>query len=332
MSTSEGLPPETVSRRISANLIGFADPEEGSRFGRALAEAMHRISGAIDLERLDGITVSFDYDAALTSLDRGFNSTQPLKGTSSDLLLGVAMTPTVLRDGLVKAHMLFHAPFITPLVGNDQKLQRQAFCLLVHESGHVEGIKHLDMAFPGRILRPVKVNNPFLFQAAESIWLEYCACRISAVLAEEQTVIYETSLVSVLEVANERAKAAIRQYRLHHDLAKVMEEAGHYICQPLKIGAYLFGHLDGLSLDLNAVPAAGSAIRETQYERCMRDMHDALRGLWSRLGQWTDAAEFNVLEHIASQTMAERGMIFKNLDDGSTYLDIPFTPETMPHL
>lgn len=332
MHTPEPQPPETVSRQISASLHGFADPEEGTRFGQALGEAMRLISRVINLERLDGITVSFDYEDALASLDRGFNSTQPLKGTSSDLLLGVAMTPAVLRDGIVKAHMVFHAPFITPLMGGDEKLQRQAFSLLAHESGHVEGLKHFDMAFPGSILRPVRVNNHFLFQVAEGIWSEYCACRVSAELAEEQTAVYETSLVSVLEVANERAKAAIREYRLHHDLEKVMQEAGHYICQPLKIGAYLLGHLDGLSLDLHAVPAAESALRETQYERCMMDLRDVLRGLWSRLGRWTDIAEFHVLEHIASQTMADRGMIFRNLDNGSIYLDIPFTPETMPHL
>jgi hypothetical protein len=233
------------------------------------------------------------------------------------------MTPAVLRNGIAKAHMVFHAPFITPLMGGDEKLQRQAFSLLAHEGGHVEGIKHLETAFPGRMFRPTKVNNHFLFQVAESIWSEYCACRISAVFGEEQTAIYENSLVSVLNIASERANAAIWEYRFHGDLEKVIQEAGNYICQPLKIGAYLLGHLDGLKLDLSAVPAAESAIRDTQYQRCMMDLRDALRGLWSRLGCWSDVAEFDVVERIACQTMAERGMIFRNLADSSLYLEIP---------
>jgi hypothetical protein len=323
MSTPEPPPPQTVSRQINASLIGFAETEETGKFSRTLAETIELISGVINLERLDGITIAFDYDAAMASLDRGFTSTQPLKKTSSDLLLGVAMSPTVLRNGIVKAHMIFHAPFITPLVGEDEQLQRQACYLLAHESGHVEGIKHLDTAFPGRILCPIKTNNHFLFQIAEGLWSEYCACRISAVFGEDQTVSYENSLVSVLKIASERANAAIWEYRFHGDLEKVVQEAGNYICHPLKIGAYFLGHLDGLKLDLNAVPAAQTAMRETQYELCMKDLHDALRGLWSRLGCWSDVAEFDVLGRIAHQAMAERGMIFRNLADGTLYLEIP---------
>jgi hypothetical protein len=180
------------------------------------------------------------------------------------------------------------------------------------------------------VLRAVPTKNVFLHQVAESIWTEYDACRSSAIFRRKEISIYEESLVSVLKVARERANAAIREYRLHGDLDKVTQEAGQHICGPLKIGAYLLGHLDGIGLDLEAVPAAQAAIQEAQYERCMIELRDALRGLWSQRGCWSDVAEFHVLENLAKEAMAERGMIFRDLDDGSVYLDIPATPETMP--
>ena len=302
--------------------MGFPDTERANAFAEVIGDAARIVSTVIDLDRLDGITVGFDYDAALASLDRGISSTQPLKKTSSDLLLGVAMTPTVLRDGVIKAHMIFYAPVVMALDGADEEAQRRALFLLAHESGHVEAIKHLDTAFPETLLRcAVKTKNVFLYQVAESIWSEYCACRTSAIFGREQTSIYEDALASVLKVARDRANAAIRDYRFHHDLNRVTQEAGQHICEPLRIGAYLFGHLDGLGLDLGTVPAA--EIREAQYERCMIELRDALRSLWSRLGRWSDVAEFHVLENVAKEAMAERGMIFEDFEDGSVYLHIP---------
>ncbi|HSS30086.1 MAG TPA: hypothetical protein VLL06_03620 [Nitrospiraceae bacterium] len=314
---------QTAPEQISVKLTGFADSEQANRFGHAIAETVRLISTVIDLERLDGITVSFDYDAALASLDRGFNETAPLKKTSTDLLLGVAMSAPVLREGVVKAHMIYYAPVVTALDGGDEESQRRALSLLAHECGHVEAIKHSDMAFPDRMFRPVHGKIHFLNEIAESIWSEYSACRISAIFGKELTSIYEDSFVSVLRVARDRTNAAIREYRLHADLSRVLQEAGQHICQPLKIGAYLFGHLDGLKLEFDVVPTTEAALRETQYDRCMNEMHEALRELWSRLGRWSDVAEFDVLENIAREALAERGMIFTAIDDERWHLDIP---------
>jgi hypothetical protein len=93
-------PPQTAPETIPFSMRGFQDAVHAERFAQLLAILIRGISRYINLERLDGVTVAFDYDEALAELDRGFTPGRPLTRTSDDLILGVAMAPAVLRDGM----------------------------------------------------------------------------------------------------------------------------------------------------------------------------------------------------------------------------------------
>jgi hypothetical protein len=122
MSNRESdLPVPTTPGSVSVSLRGFADAKHAEGFGRVIAYTVGSISRFIDLQRLDGITVAFDYDDALAQLDRGYRATTPLTRTSNDQILGVAMAPAVLREGQVKAHLVFSASFVLPLENEDDE-------------------------------------------------------------------------------------------------------------------------------------------------------------------------------------------------------------------
>ena len=208
------------------------------------------------------VTIAHDYEDALAQLDRGYQATRPLTRTADDQLLGVAMAPAVLRDGVVKAHLVFHAPFVLPLEDEQSEHYRQALYLIAHECGHIEYLKHRDECFPGIILQEqiTDYEQALLERIASALWEEYAACRASAILGAEQASVFEESLVSVLSVARDQANAAIRSYRLHSDIDRVLEEAGRPLSKPLRLAAYLFGHLDGTDADLDTVPQARDAL------------------------------------------------------------------------
>lgn len=71
-------------------------------FAYDLAAYIRYISKYINLERLDGVTVAFEYKEALNTLDRGFQPSEPLIATSSQEIVGVAMTPL----GAVDIHFI----------------------------------------------------------------------------------------------------------------------------------------------------------------------------------------------------------------------------------
>ena len=85
------------------------------------------------------------------------------------------MTATVLRDGTVKAHLVFDVPFVFPLRDGAGERFNQALYLVAHECGHVEGLKDRDESFPGVILRePIaSYEGALLEEVASAIWEEY---------------------------------------------------------------------------------------------------------------------------------------------------------------
>ena len=146
-------PPPTAPESIQVSLRGFTDAAGAEQFGNTMGVAIREFSRYIDLERLDGITIAYDYEDALAQLDRGYETTRPLTRTADNQLLGVAVAPAVLRDGAVKAHLVFHAPFVLPLEDAQSEHYRQALYLIAHECGHIEDLKHRDECFPGIILQ-----------------------------------------------------------------------------------------------------------------------------------------------------------------------------------
>jgi hypothetical protein len=187
------LPPPTAPETIDVSLRGFQDKATAERFGHIIADVVHSISRYINLERLDGITVAFDYDEALAQLDRGYNPSKPLTRTGTDKLVGVAMSPAVLRDGVVKSRLVFHAPFVLGLEEPNTENFRRALYLVAHECGHVQDLKERDEAFPETILRRPFANDEeaILGQFSTVIWEEYAASRVSAIFGEDQSAIYE---------------------------------------------------------------------------------------------------------------------------------------------
>jgi hypothetical protein len=326
------LSPPTAPTSIAVSLRGFADAAFAEPFANTIAAAVRTISCYINLERLDGITVAFDYDEALAQLDRGYQASKPLTRTGTDQLVGVAMTPAVLRNGAVKSHMVFHAPLVVGLEQPGTEVFRRALYLVAHECGHVEDLKLRDDAFPGTILQRSipNIEDAILDQVAGVVWEEYAASRVSAIFGEDETAIYERSFTSVLAVARDQANAAIRSYRLHGDINRVLEQAGSPLCEPLRLAAYLIGHLDGLGSDFDLVPQARDQLSTSSYASFVRRLGDALRELWSRRGRWAAHAEFDVLKDIGRDLLADGGMILMRLPGGQLYVDVPFTPNTMP--
>src|ERR1700728_2515316 len=95
--------PVTMPDACSVCVKGFPE-EDAKRLGELIWLFVRELSRIIDLEHLDGITVADDYPAALRDLDRGFEATRPLTPTTENAT-GVAMTPAVLRDGVLKSHI-----------------------------------------------------------------------------------------------------------------------------------------------------------------------------------------------------------------------------------
>ncbi len=332
MNGEEDLPEPSAPESFPVSARGFADATEAEDFARYIALTVRLISQYMDLSRLDGITVAFDYDDALAELDRGYEPSRPLTRTSGDRMIGVAMAPAVIRDGVVKAHLVFCAPFVLPIKDEKHEYFSQALYLVAHECAHIAELKCRDERFPGKILQvPITDREEeFFAPIVESLWTEYAACRLSAVFGREQASAYEECFVGALEAARDEANTAIRAYRWHGDVNRVIEDAGRPLVEPLRLAAYLIGHIDGRGGDWDAAPTARDRLAASEYADSIGRMAEVLREIWSKADSWESPKVFDPLKEIAREVLKQGGIILTRQADGSLYADIPFTIDTLP--
>ena len=77
---------------------GFSTEEEARELANEVFAFLKVFGTYLDLERLEAVTIAFDYAHALAEIDRGgFN--EALTPTRDDVAVGVAMAARVLREG-----------------------------------------------------------------------------------------------------------------------------------------------------------------------------------------------------------------------------------------
>ncbi|HCR1820262.1 TPA: hypothetical protein ONB36_004193, partial [Pseudomonas aeruginosa] len=73
----------------------------------------------MNLSNLDGITIGFDYDDALASVDLGYESTIAKQYTKQENLLGVGKALRVRRNGEIKMHVVLNGHVLLDLVEHE---------------------------------------------------------------------------------------------------------------------------------------------------------------------------------------------------------------------
>lgn len=325
--------PSTAPSHYQISLRGFESEEAARSLGSLLNSYLHAIGRHIDISRLDGVTVAYDYKEALAALDRGYGPPIRVLTPTADYGVGVAMTPAVLRDGVVKAHMVIHAELIRPLEDEKHEHWKEALYLLIHECAHVEYNKIFDEAFPQTMLQVAYENiiAGILGQISETCWEEYVACRISAAFADDQILAgYEETFCAALKGAREQANEKIKAYRLHGNHTQILEEVSHEYAAVMKYSSYFLGHLAGLGRSPDSAETTSAAIQNHWFHSYFLRLQAAFEKLWSRYGVWECREEFSAIGEIARDILQEGGVTITQSSTGDISIDVPFTRETMP--
>jgi hypothetical protein len=307
------------------------DFEEGEQIAGVLRYIVQELGRLLDLDRLDGITFAADYSQALAKLDRGFESTIPLE-PSTEHGTGIAMTPLVMRDGVVKSYIVFDLAVVRHITDVKNEHWQLAFNLIAHECAHVHDHKKFDVSFPGLLLRTHyrDVEEGNLWQIIHACWVEYAATRLSSGFGFDQTSAYEETFLVVLSAAQQRANDRIKAYRLHGDHAKILADVCTEYGTLLKFASYLIGQLAGLDRDLSAAPKAESALAGHWFAPFFIRLAQALEGVWERYGKWTSVSDFDPVGEVAKDLVAWGGVLISRTSSNQVRIDVPFSLDTMP--
>ena len=147
---------------------GIADRETAERIAAVLNHLVYELRAYMALDRLDGFTFAEDYDGALEKLDRGFISATPLKASKPEYGESVAMTPKVMRVGIIKSHVVARLWIALSLISEDENARRLALHLVVQQLAHVACTQLFDEALPG-----ARLSDPydaFLYPYIAEAW------------------------------------------------------------------------------------------------------------------------------------------------------------------
>ena len=318
------LGPPTLPENLSLTARGFSTEEEARELGTAVLDCVRILSRRFNLSRLDGITVARDYPQALASLDRGYETKHTL--TPSDgHAIGVAMTPSVLRDDILKSHIVFNAHIVAPIAKPDPESIQLPLHVIAHECAHVEVTHKFDEAFPQVLLRPEvgDARASFRSQVILACWDEYAATRLSAGFGEDPAAGYEETLLKHLSDARGVADEFIEAYRDHGNVDHVYAEVYGTYGDLLKFAAYALGNADGHGVKLSESKTLADALSGHWFEPYFHRLHEACRAIASQYGRWADRSVFEVIGDIADEIVAFGGIKHHHLPNGRLYLSIP---------
>lgn len=108
---------------LNVQIRGWDDKASARRLGNNVIGCVKELGRMIDVFTLDGITIAGDYHQALADLDRGYKTNHVLTA-SNDMAIGVAMTPSVIRDGRLKSLIVINGHFASGMFDVKHELFR----------------------------------------------------------------------------------------------------------------------------------------------------------------------------------------------------------------
>ncbi|MFA6062861.1 MAG: hypothetical protein WC736_09695 [Gallionella sp.] len=310
---------------------GFDTEESATQFARLIGEYIRELSCYFDLSQLDGLTVAFDYRTALLNLDRGYESSYQLT-PSDNHVVGIAMTPSVIRDGILKSHIVLNAALAIALKSPDHEHYNLALHTLAHECAHVEIDHRFNTVFPGVLLKKVYVDahDYCRWKIILACWGEYAATWRSAKIGNDPTSYYEEAFVGILNQARPNANEFIKAYRTHCDIGRVMSEVYGIYGDLMKFAAYLLGNMEGQQISLDDLPITKKELEGHWFKPYFNKLGTLCKHISIEYGQWKDISNFEAIGDLADELVTCNGVILSHLEDGRLYVDIPCSSETMP--
>lgn len=317
----------SVPENLKIDVVGLPSQLE-SMIKQFLSEILNLIGHKMNLSSLDGVTFALDYHQALLDLDRGYETNFKLQ-PSNDHGVGVAMSPSVIRNGELKTHVLISAPaFFSMLEAGRTDMLRN---IVAHECAHVELNRLFEESFPKVLLHSKQnVLDHFRIECMLTCWNEFGACWRSAEFGPTDVLHYESAFLPALEEARSSANEAIMQYRTHGDVSVVVNKVCGLYSALLKYSAYHLGNLYGHGIDWRTVPSTTEPLNDHWFLPYFERLDSACKAIAMNIGNWKACAAFDELKDIAEEVVADGGMHFKRHEEDRISLDIPMTIETMP--
>ena len=278
------------------SLVGCGDEETSHRIGAKVREVVQALSRAMPLDRLDGVTVGYDYPALLRSVDRGYDGAPEVETVSPEIGVGVAHMVTVERSAVVKGRIVLSGGVAGALIHEDPRVEAWGVHVLVKQLARVAMVSMVDEALPGRRLAPAESGiEGWLFALVDGVPETYAASWMAAGFGDAQETVeglrgaLATSVVRMTKASSKARDAYYEDSDMEALVGVVLPAVSHV----LAFAADLLGHCaytgesphDTTGALTDALNGAGVARWFEVYGEHLARFH-------RRLGRWESFDEF----------------------------------------
>jgi len=326
----------TIPSDLQFSARMFPDEDYAKEAMYKLHSVLSVISQSIDLTNLDGVTVAFDYDEALADLDRGYETTYTLTATKG-VAIGVAMAPTVIRDGVIKTHLVLNANYALSILegpGEETEYFWQSLHLIAHECAHVEVTAAFDKSFPGFLLQKTHSNilDNMRWQVILATWDEYAVCRIAGSIGDDPVEGYLETLVKVLGDTRGQCCELIKAYRTHGDVGQIVGEVYGKLGDLLKYSSYFVGAAAAQETPETHPPALTDEAEFGWFSPFYERLIEMQEALWNEFGRWKNLDAFEAIGDILEDMAESIGVEASRESDDLIKFNIPYRSESMPDI
>ena len=313
-----------MPEEFKISLLGFNSTKDAEAVGEIIGCCTRELSRLFDLSSLDGVTVASNYTKALQDLDRGYESNYQLVPSEGNVV-GVAMTPSVVRDGRLKSHIVLSAGIAEGI--NDINGEKFQFFLqtLAHECAHVEINNKFDTVFPNILLRQQYDDERLRIREDLSLacWNEFAATYLSAKIGQDFSPYYEESFLRHLNEAKLLASRSIGDYLDHNNHLRVLSEVAGQYGRLLTLSAYYLGNLSGHGVDPFSEEELSKRISGQWFEPFLKKLHNLLQAIYLEYGAWKDLSPFERIGDLAEELLANGDITFHYTSEGQLQFNFP---------
>jgi hypothetical protein len=310
--------------QIPFTMRGFPDEPAAIAASQRVTEVIQEIACqlGLSLTGLDGVTIAYDYDSALSELDRGFPASHPLTRTADEIAIGIAMAPLVKRDGKVRSHIVLSAAILPLIEAMDSDISGKY--IIAHELAHSHEHYFRDNQIPGMLLQQqiFGADEIFLYDTADACWSEYAACYFSAPAGPEHVKLLEKTFVAALRGFSESIIQAKREWMEDKNFDKVWDRVTVIVARLLKSASSVMGHTVGLDKPFDEVANIASLLMQENswLFRRFEELYAALGKMMDTFERWTGPVAFDPLKQVVRDVVQDCGITMQQTINGSLYI------------
>lgn len=305
-------------------LCGFGDESVARQLGKKIEKIIFETMPPESFRRIDGFTFAFDYESALKEIDRGFKPQNPIRSTSDNQHIRVAMPLTVRREDDIKTHVVLRSYLAEQLLSENESDRKHSRQILTYV---LKGVCLQDLIcrkFPNVMLS--RIQDPieeFLYHAADNVFSSYFSSR-STIPDVDTFVDYQEMLIAQIEKARNEIVLRRRKYRIaEDDLDSFLDYTMTTLEHVLNSSARVLGIRHALGEDIAISSKLAALLEDMEMFEWFELFGKDLDSFFYGFNEWSNFEDLFFINRHLERWLVLFGIIVDQTDNNEIYVHVP---------